>query len=126
MEGQRDPDCRRPFPWNWDQDAKRTAMHEWYTKLANLRLAHAALRTGDFRTLAADGMNFVYSRKGGGEEFIVALNAGRPASEVSVDLAPWGGTVKVVDALTGATATWTGTAKLPLPGETGRVWQVVK
>ena len=126
MEGQRDPDCRRPFPWNWDQDAKRTAMHEWYTRIANLRLAHAALRTGDFRTLAAEGMDYVYSRKGGGEEFIVALNAGQSASEVSVDLAPWGGTLKVVDALSGAAATWTGTAKLPLAGEAGRIWRVVK
>jgi glycosidase len=102
-------------------------MHTWYTKLANLRLAHAALRTGEFHTLATAGLDYVYSRKGAGEEFIVALNAGRPASEVSVDLAPWGGTVKVVDALSGEAATWTGgTAKLALPGETGRVWQVVK
>jgi hypothetical protein len=71
-------------------------------------------------------MNYVFSRKGGGEEFIVALNAGKTASEVSVDLAPWGGTLKVVDALGGTAATWTGTAKVPLPGETGRIWQVVK
>ena len=55
LEGARDPDCRRPFPWNWEQDAKRNAMHEWYTKLANLRLAHAALRTGTFAARARRG-----------------------------------------------------------------------
>jgi hypothetical protein len=45
---------------------------------------------------------------------------------VSVDLTPWGGTLKVANALTGKTETWTGTAKLPLAAVSGGVWQVVK
>ncbi len=126
LEGQRDPDCRRPFPWSWEQDAKRKAMHDWYAKLGALRNAHAALRTGSFATLAADGMTYAYARKAAGEEFVVVMNAGRQPAEVSLDLARWGGTVKVVDAMTGAAATWTGKAKLPLPGATGRIYQVVK
>jgi glycosidase len=125
LEGQRDPDCRRPFPWNWEQDAKRTAMHTWYSTLANLRDAHAALRTGDFRTVSTSGMTYVYTRKGSREEFLVAMNAGRSPAEVAIDLAPWGGKVKAVDAVTGEGAAWSGTAKLSLPGVTGRVFQIV-
>jgi glycosidase len=126
MEGQRDPDCRRPFPWSWNEDAKRSAMHAWYAKLIQLRDAHPALRTGDFRTVNADGMTYVFTRKGKGEEFLVALNAGRSPAEVSFDLGSWGGTVKAVDALTGAAQTWTGTAKMTLPASTGRVFQLTR
>jgi len=126
MEGQKDPDCRRPFPWNWQQDPKRTDMHAWYTKLTALRNGHAALRTGDFRGVSTTGMSYVYTRQGGGEEFLVALNAGRTPAAVGIDLAPWGGRLKAVDALTGAAEAWSGTATLQLPPATGRIFQITR
>ena len=61
-----------------------------------------------------------------GEEFLVVLNAGRQPATVSFDLAPWGGTLKATDALQGGTQTWSGTATLDLPGETGRVFQITR
>ena len=126
LEGQRDPDCRRPFPWTWNAEPKRVAMHDWYTKVIQLRDAHPALRTGDYRTVTAEGMTYAYTRKGNGEEFLVALNAGRAPAEVSIDLAAWGGSVKAVDALTGVAVAWTGTAKLSLPAATGRVFKLLR
>lgn len=127
MEGQRDPDCRRPMVWDWEKDPKRVAMHAWYTKIANLRLAHSALRAGDFVTRKADGMTYAYSRIGGGEEFLVVLNAGRSPMAVSLDLAPWGGKVTAVDALDGGAAqTWTGTATVQMAPESGRVFKITK
>ncbi len=126
MEGQRDPDCRRPFPWSWETDAKRTAMHAWYAKLANLRLAHAALRTGEFRTVSTTGMTYAFTRKGNGEEFLVVMNAGRSAADVVIDLAPWGGQLKAVDALTGTAEAWTGTATVKLTPSGGRVFQLTR
>lgn len=124
LEGQRDPDCRRPFPWGWEQEPKRVAMHDWYTKLANLRDAHAALRTGEFTALSTNGMTYAYARKGGGEEFIVVLNAGRAAADVPVDLAAFGGKVTAIDALTGTSASWNGVATVPLAPASGRVFQI--
>ena len=124
LEGQRDPDCRRPFPWTWEQDARRSAMHAWYTKLINLRDAHPALRTGDFHTVTAEEMSYAYTRTGGGEQFLVVMNAGGAASDVTIDLTPWGGSVKATDALAGTAAAWTGKATVHLEPETGHVYQL--
>jgi glycosidase len=127
MEGQRDPDCRRPFVWDWQKEPARVAMHDWYTKVANLRLAHAALRTGDFRTLSADGMTYAFERSDGKETFVVMLNAGRQPAAVSIDCGAWGGKVSAVDALAGgAPQAWSGTATVQLPGSTGRVYRIVR
>lgn len=126
MEGGRDPDCRRPFLWNWQQDPKRVDMRSWYVKLGQLRKAHVALRTGEFRTLSAQGMAIAYSRSGGGETFVVVLNAGKSPAQVSLDLSAFGAyTAK--DALTGAAAAWSGASPtLTVAGETGQVFQLVR
>jgi cyclomaltodextrinase / maltogenic alpha-amylase / neopullulanase len=127
MEGQRDPDCRRPFVWDWEKDAERAAMHGWYTKLANLRLAHPALRTGDFRTLSADGMAYAFERSDGKETFVVVLNAGRQVAAVAIDCARWGGKVSAVDELAGgAPQVWSGAATVQVPGSTGRIYRIVR
>lgn len=127
MEGQRDPDCRRPMIWDWEKDPKRVAMHTWYTKLGNLRAAHPALRAGEFVTRKAEGMTYLYSRIGNGEEFLVAINAGRQAMPVSLDLSPWGGKVTAVDAMDGGAAqVWTGTATLQMAPESGRIFKITK
>src|SRR4029077_7312770 len=62
MEGGPDPDCRRPFPWDWQKDPKRVAVHDVYCKLTAIRNAHAALRTGDFRTLFAEDKVYGFAR----------------------------------------------------------------
>ncbi len=125
MEGQRDPDCRRPFVWDWEKDAGRAAMHDWYTRLANLRLAHAALRTGEFRTLATDGMSYAFERTDGKETFVVVINAGRQDADVKLDCSRWGGRASAVDALVGgAPQAWSGTATVSIPASSGRVFRL--
>ena len=126
MEGQRDPDCRRPFVWGWEKDAKRVAMHDWYAKLTALRNAHPALRTGDFRTVSATGMTYVYTRRNANEEFLVAINAGKSAATVPVDLAPWGGKLAATNALGTGSESWSGTATLQLAPESGRIWKITR
>lgn len=127
MEGQRDPDCRRPFVWDWEKDPKRVAMHAWYAKLANLRLAHPALRTGEFRTLSADGMAYAFERTDGKETFVVVLNAGRQSAKVRLDCARWGGKASAVDALEGgAPQAWSGTATIDVPGSSGRIYRLAR
>lgn len=127
MEGGRDPDCRRPFVWDWEKDSRRAAMHAWYTKLGNLRNAHAALRTGEFRTLAAEGMTYAFERSDGKETFVVVINAGRSPATVSLDCARWGGKATATDALEGgAPQAWSGTASVTVPGSTGKVFRVTR
>jgi len=124
LAGGEDPDNRRPFPWDWQSDPKRVDVHDWYVKLTALRTAHRALQDGEFRTLEADGKVFAYARSNNDETFVVALNAGNAPATTDLDLAAWGGTVKAVDALTGTTESWSGTAKLTLAPESGRVWKL--
>ncbi len=126
MEGGKDPDCRRPFPWDWQKDAKRVALHDYYRKLIAARKSSAALRTGEFRTLYASGMLYGYVRSGGGEDWLVALNAGRQDAEMPVDLAAWGGKVRALDVLSGEAATWAAGATVKLPAESGRVFKLTK
>uniref|UniRef100_A0A832I3R9 Glycosyl hydrolase family 13 catalytic domain-containing protein n=1 Tax=Eiseniibacteriota bacterium TaxID=2212470 RepID=A0A832I3R9_UNCEI len=125
MEGERDPDCRRPFVWTWRDEPRRAETHAWYRRLAQLRHAHPALRTGEFRTVHAQGMVYGYVRSDGKEDFLVVLNAGRSEGEAVVDLAAWGGSVTATDLLGGgATETWSGTAKVKVAGESGRLFRL--
>ena len=126
MEGGRDPDCRRPFVWSWKDEPRRADMHEWYTKLCALRLAHPALRTGEFRTIAAEGKTYAFTRKLGAEEFLVVLNAGGQPADLTIDLGRWGGKLKATDALAGGAADWAGTAHVTLLAETGRIYQITR
>lgn len=74
MEGGKDPDCRRPFPWNWEQDPARADLHGFYKQAIALRKAHPALRRGSFRAVLADGMLYGFVRESGGERLLVLLN----------------------------------------------------
>ena len=126
MEGGKDPDCRRPFYWDYAKDAWRVELLDYYKKLTATRHSSAALRTGDFRTVYAQGKAYAYVRSGGGNLWLVALNAGKEATEVPVDLAAFGGNVKAADVLAGTTETWGGTAKIALAPESGRLFKLAK
>jgi glycosidase len=126
MQGGKDPDCRRPFIWTWEGDPQRMALHDYYKKLIAARKAHAALRTGEFRTLYATGMQYAYARSGGGENFVVALNAGKQSAKLPIDLAAFGGKVTAVDLLSGESVSWSGAAQVSLPPETGRVFRLTR
>jgi len=124
LAGGEDPDNRRPFPWDWQKDPKRVDVHDWYVKLTALRAAHPALQDGEFHTLEASGKVYAYARSDAKETYVVALNAGGAAATADLDLAAWGGSVTATDALTGATEHWSGTAKVALAAESGRVFKV--
>ena len=126
MEGGKDPDCRRPFYWDYAKDPWRVELLDYYKKLtARAALAAPALRTGDFRTVYAEGKAYAYVRSR--RRRAVAGRAqrrpgGRP--RCAVDLAGLGGSVKATDALGGTTATWSGTAKIALEPESGRLFKL--
>ena len=126
LEGGKDPDCRRTFPWDDMQNPRRMAVLEHYRQLGQLRLKHTALRTGEFRTVLADGKTYAYTRSGGGEDFLIVLNAGAADAEVSIDPSRWGGKVTARDAMDGTVSTWSGPAKVKVSGETGRIFQITR
>ena len=79
LPGGLDPDCRRSFPEEKDWDESLLQMHK---DLIALRHAHPALRTGEYKTLAAEGECYVFSRILGQEMIVVAVNAGEQTIQI--------------------------------------------
>jgi cyclomaltodextrinase / maltogenic alpha-amylase / neopullulanase len=88
MEGEKDPDSRRAFPWresNWDQ-----GLHQWVRLLISLRKRTPCLRRGEYvRLLSEDGV-FAFGRILGEQNVLVALNASGQERKVQVPCAALG------------------------------------
>ncbi len=81
LPGGLDPDCRRSFPPEPDWNLEVLNYHK---KLISLRHEYPALRTGAYQVLHAKETVYVFARILGGEEIIVAVNAGKNTAHVSV------------------------------------------
>ena len=88
LEGKRDPDCRRGFPWDhessWDQD-----ILEATRSLIALRKSCPALRHGEYRRLWPQPGNYqvglyVFERRLDGEHIVVAVNSSEKAESAEV------------------------------------------
>ena len=85
LDGDNDPFCRKPFPWDEkQQDAELLAL---YQRLAALRKATPALRHGGCEVLYAEGDVAVFLRVLGAERVMVAINR-REACEVVLPDSP--------------------------------------
>jgi glycosidase len=124
LKGGKDPDCRRTFPWSWEQSPRRKAIHDFYRKAIVTRHKYSALRTGRFRTLLTQGKAYAFLREDGGHRIVVALNAGDGAASLEVAAGDHGfadGT-RFVDELSGTEFTVDGgTLSLPLGGVSGAI-----
>ncbi len=71
LPGGNDPDCRRSFPpeEHWDQ-----SLLDLHRRLIALRHQHPALRTGDYRVLAAHGGGYALGRSLDGVKLAIAVN----------------------------------------------------
>ncbi len=72
IEGGKDPDSRRAFPWNeadWDQE-----LRTWVKTLIALRKRTPSFRRGNFINLLADDGHYVFARTLGEEKVLVAIN----------------------------------------------------
>ena len=83
LVGRLDPDSRRGFPLEaeWDRE-----IHEQHRKLIALRHAYAALRTGAYQVLFAQGTVYAFARILGAEELIVAVNIGTEPAHASFEV----------------------------------------
>ena len=85
LDGDNDPFCRKPFPWDEkQQDRELLAL---YQRLAALRKATPALRHGGCEVLYAEGDVVVFLRVLGAERVMVAINR-REACEVVLPDSP--------------------------------------
>lgn len=82
LPGGMPPDCRRgfPAPSQWDQDT--LALHR---RLIALRRAHPALRTGEYRTVHAEGRAYAFLRRDVHEAFLIVVNAGDTSVRLALD-----------------------------------------
>jgi cyclomaltodextrinase / maltogenic alpha-amylase / neopullulanase len=90
VEGGKDPDCRRAFPWNseaWDVE-----LRHWVKYLISLRRRKPSLRRGEYQRLSVDANTGLYAfvRSIGNERVVVALNASSYAHTLEIDAAGQG------------------------------------
>ncbi len=77
MQGMKDPFNRACFPW----DNINRELYKWYKRLGEIRHGCAAFKTGGFHIVSASDSTVVYTRQGGGNCVLVAVNAsGSPSS----------------------------------------------
>lgn len=89
MTGDKDPDCRRPFNWNYNKSEHLVPL---YKKLGQLRKDNSALRRGTFETALIDDQNEIYSyvRMDKKNRVLVVLNNSSGTKNVTVNVAKLG------------------------------------
>jgi hypothetical protein len=93
LDGGRDPDNRRCFPWGELEDVPRAEMHDLYRELLWLRRERSCLRTGSYAGLLADDATgtFAFARfDGAGLVATVARRKGTTAASVTLPMARTG------------------------------------
>ncbi len=86
MEGDKDPDNRRVFPWN-DKSVWNLSLQAFYKKLIRIRKAHPALRTGQlvFLKTESKGNTAAYARVLGEDRLIIVLNDSNSPQDITID-----------------------------------------
>jgi cyclomaltodextrinase len=118
LEGGRDPQCRRAFPWQnpqlWNNQLR---LH--LKRLIALRRQFAVLRRGDFNILFANDDIVIYRRQWEGETAVIAFNRSREAKQVSC---PEGTRPNLVEQLVSRPTPLDITAPIALNAQSGRIW----
>lgn len=82
VDGDKDPDCRRAFPW--DSSQWKGDLRPWVQELINLRKKYPATRRGKYIRLLAEEKQYVFARKLGMETIIVAMNFSPTPNEIRI------------------------------------------
>ena len=122
MEGERDPDCRRAFPWretNWNQE-----LSQWIRRLIAIRKRNPILRHGDYIRIVANNDVYAFARVLGEETILIAMNTSDQAHRISIPCAriKWGDCRVVQNLLDGQKYSVSGgRLKIELPAWSG-IW----
>ncbi len=74
MRGGKDPDNRRPFNWDWEQDPQALEVRDFYIRLIRLRHGQALLRQGGFAFLESPDGLLAWQRYAAEGRIVVAVN----------------------------------------------------
>lgn len=74
LAGGKDPDNRRPFNWDWENNQQATELRAFYRELISLRHAHAAFTDGSFSFLPSPNGLLSFSRTLADESLQVIIN----------------------------------------------------
>jgi glycosidase len=126
LQGRRDPDCRRSFPWDHEQSWNAKILDATRALIA-LRKMCPALRTGDYRRLwpqpgSYDTGLYICERSLDGERIIVAVNSSKKAE--SADIPHIEGTEFHTLWGSGGIKSERNGVAVALKGRSGAVWQV--
>jgi glycosidase len=82
LEGGKDPECRKAFPW--DSDQWKGDLRPWVQNLISVRKKCASIRRGDYARLLVDEANglYAFTRTLGTETTLVVLNTSDSPQEV--------------------------------------------
>lgn len=85
MEGGKDPECRKPFPW--DESQWRGEIRAWIKNLISLRKKHSALRRGEYKRILLDQENcqFAFSREIGDEKILAVFNFSNKPQNITIN-----------------------------------------
>ena len=84
MEGGKDPDNRRPFNWNWENNPVACDLRNFYKELISIRKAHPTLCEGHFAFIPAPDKIIAFQRELKGEKILVFLNT--EAESIAIDI----------------------------------------
>lgn len=90
LEGGKDPDNRRTFPWEWRQNNRRSRIHDFYRSLISIRKSYPALRAGSFRSVLTEGKVFGYLREDANQRLLVVLNNETADEKIRIPVVDWG------------------------------------
>ncbi len=88
MEGGKDPDSRRAFPWRestWDLE-----LRQWVRLLVSLRKRTPTLRRGEFVPILAEDGLYAFARTLGEQNILIVMNASGQERRVEITCAPLG------------------------------------
>ena len=74
MPGGKDPDNRRPFNWDWENDPTAVDLHRFYEKIIHLRLNNPTLTEGAFSFIPNADDLLCFIRQKGKEKLLIAIN----------------------------------------------------
>ncbi len=119
MMGKHDPDCRRPFEWNYTGEADRVALRDYYKKLIQIRKENPALTKGDFKTLLTRDKIYGYLRDYKGQKIVCVINNELEPRDIEMDV-PMNG--NLTDLMTGKSyPVKDGKIIIHLDGQTGAI-----
>ncbi len=84
MVGAHDPDCRRPFNWQYKKSKSAMELRDFYKQLINIRKEYNALRSENFKTIIAHQNLIAYQRWDWNQSLWIVINNNNEAIEINL------------------------------------------